>query len=86
MEFVTFMRGTAGRTLRIAAGSVVAAGGIKSASGPVRILLVALGGVMIAAGSFNFCLLAPVFHADLWGNPKPTASPVRFPLGGSLGL
>ncbi|MDN4646210.1 YgaP family membrane protein [Arthrobacter sp. PsM3] len=70
MEFVAFMRGTSGRALRIAAGLVLAAVGIFAAGGLWGILLAVLGAVMIAAGVFNFCLLAPLFHADLWGRPK----------------
>lgn len=73
MEFVTFMRGAAGRALRIAAGLVLAAVGIAGAPRPGGILLAVLGGVMIAAGAFNFCLLAPLFHANLWGRPKRTS-------------
>ncbi|MEC5192423.1 MULTISPECIES: YgaP-like transmembrane domain [unclassified Arthrobacter] len=73
MEFVAFMRGTAGRVLRVAAGLGLAAAGISDAPRPGGVLLTVLGGVMITAGVFNFCLLAPVFHADLWGRPKRTS-------------
>lgn len=73
MEFVSFMRGTAGRALRIIAGLGLAAVGILTVGGLWGTLLAVLGGVMIAAGAFNFCLLAPLFHADLWGKPKRTS-------------
>lgn len=70
MQFVSFMRGTAGRALRIIAGLVLAAVGILTVGGPWGTVLAVLGGVMIAAGVFNFCLLAPLFHVDLWGKPR----------------
>ncbi|MFJ6359416.1 YgaP family membrane protein [Pseudarthrobacter oxydans] len=70
MNFVTFMRGTAGRALRIGAGIVLAVVGLAAVGGPGGVILALVGAVMIAAGTFNFCLLAPLFRADLWGRPK----------------
>lgn len=49
---------------------MLAAVGLFGAGGLWGILLAVLGAVMIAAGAFNFCRLAPLFHADLWGRPK----------------
>ncbi|GAC1385868.1 MAG: hypothetical protein NVSMB43_25950 [Pseudarthrobacter sp.] len=71
MGFIGFMRGTAGRGLRIVAGLVLAGAGLGAVGGAGGILLAAVGAVMIAAGVFNFCLLAPLFHKDLHGRPRP---------------
>lgn len=54
MGIIEFMRSTAGRLARIAAGIMVAI----------------IGLVPIAAGVFNFCLLGPVLGVDLQGRPR----------------
>ena len=58
MGIVEFMRSTAGRLVRIAAG----------------IAVIVIGLVPIAAGVFNFCLLGPMFGMDLHGKARPRAS------------
>lgn len=70
MEFVKFMRSSSGRALRIAAGVLLAMVGVFAVQGAGGIALVLVGFVMIAAGLVNFCLFGPLFHTDLWGNPK----------------
>ncbi|MHA7140401.1 MULTISPECIES: DUF2892 domain-containing protein [unclassified Arthrobacter] len=73
MEFVKFMRSSSGRILRITAGVVLALVGVFAVEGAGGIALVLVGFVMIAAGVVNFCLLGPLFHTDVWGNPKRTS-------------
>lgn len=70
MGFVQFMRSSAGRGLRIVAGLVlIVLGFIVGGAGGV--VLGAVGLVPLAAGLFGFCLFAPLFGADLRGNPRP---------------
>ncbi|BDT85940.1 DUF2892 domain-containing protein [Nocardia cyriacigeorgica] len=70
MGIVEFMRSTAGRLARIAAGIVVIAAGLLLVGGTAGIVVAIIGLVPIAAGVFNFCLLGPVFGVDLQGRPR----------------
>jgi hypothetical protein len=65
MGFVHFMAGTAGRALRIIAGIILIALGFLVVGGVWGTVLAVVGLVAVAAGVFNFCLLAPVFGASL---------------------
>jgi len=67
MGFVKFMASTAGRILRVVAGLALVYVGyfvIKGVGGDV---LAVVGLAPIAAGVFDFCLLAPLFGAPLSG-------------------
>ncbi|MBW0275386.1 hypothetical protein ATM97_29365 [Nocardia sp. MH4] len=70
MGIVEFMRSTAGRLARIAAGIVVIAAGLLLVGGTAGIVVAIIGLVPIAAGVFNFCLLGPVLGVDLQGRPR----------------
>lgn len=68
MSFVTFMGRTPGRAARAVAGAALV--GVGAALGGGYWALAAFGLVALLAGTANFCLLAPVFHAPL--RPVPT--------------
>lgn len=64
--FARFMASAAGRLLRIIAGAALIFWGWSMHSGSGMILMV-VGLVPIAAGVFDFCLVAPILHAPFWG-------------------
>jgi Inner membrane protein YgaP-like, transmembrane domain len=68
MSTVRFLESTPGRVTRAAAGVVLIALGV--ALGEWWALLAAAGVVPLAAGLFNICLLAPLFHHLLRGQPS----------------
>jgi len=63
MAFVHFMERTSGRVLRIVAGLVLVVFGLVL--GGAWLVLGVVGLVPIAAGAFDFCLIAPLFHEPL---------------------
>ena len=60
MGFVQFMAGGAGRALRIVAGIVLILIGLLVMDGAAGYIVAAIGLVPLAAGIFDFCLLAPL--------------------------
>lgn len=66
MKFSQFMASTLGRLLRIVAGLAVIITGILIHSTGGYILTVA-GLLPLAAGAFDWCLLAPLFHVPFTG-------------------
>ena len=64
--FARFMASPAGRLLRIVAGVAIIFLGwsLHSATGTIVMLV---GLVPIAAGVFDFCLIAPLINAPFWG-------------------
>ena len=65
---VQFLAGSAGRWTRIAAGTALVVAGIwTSASKVWGWALVAVGLIPIAAGAFDFCLLAPLMGRPIKG-------------------
>ena len=64
--FARFMASAAGRWLRIIAGAVIIFWGWSMHSGTGTIVML-IGLVPIAAGAFDFCLIAPLLHAPFWG-------------------
>jgi len=67
MDFVGFMRSTAGRVLRIAAGVVLV---LLALVGPwsstaLNVILLIVGLVLILVGALNYCLLAPLFGKSM---------------------
>lgn len=65
MPFMTFMAGPAGRLLRVAAGAALVAAG--AALGGGWWALAVLGLVPLLAGTFDVCVLAPLFRLPLAG-------------------
>lgn len=65
-SFARFMASPAGRVLRIAAGLAISFWGWSMHSGTGTIVML-VGLVPIAAGLFNFCLIAPLIRAPFWG-------------------
>jgi len=64
--FARFMASAAGRGLRIVAGAaIIFWGWSMHSTGGVIVMVVGL--VPIAAGLFDFCLIAPLLHAPFWG-------------------
>ena len=67
MGFAKFMASTAGRILRVVAGLVLIYVGYFVIKGVGGDILAVVGLAPIAAGVFDFCLLAPLFGAPLSG-------------------
>jgi hypothetical protein len=63
MAFVKLLQSTAGRAVRAAAGLVLIAVGLILGGG--WLALAVLGLLPLAAGVFDFCLLAPLAHLPL---------------------
>lgn len=70
MGFVEFMRGSAGRLLRIVAGGALIGAGLGAIRGTAGIIVAIIGVVPLLAGIFNFCLFGPLFGVDLWGRVR----------------
>ena len=69
-SFVSFMASSTGRIVRIVVGLALLLWGRFGLSGGMTGLIVALIGVVpLFAGTFDFCVLAPLFGAPLSG-PK----------------
>jgi len=66
LRFARFMASAAGRWIRIIAGAALIFWGWSMHSGTGMIVMV-VGLVPMAAGVFDFCLIAPVLHAPFWG-------------------
>jgi len=64
--FARFMASAAGRWLRIIAGAALIFWGWSMHSGTGMVVMV-VGLVPIAAGVFDFCLIAPILHVPFWG-------------------
>jgi hypothetical protein len=64
--FARFMAGPVGRGVRILAGAALLAWGWRM-GGTTGTLVMIAGLVPIAAGVFNFCLIAPILSAPFWG-------------------
>ncbi|WP_280340131.1 YgaP family membrane protein [Nocardia neocaledoniensis] len=74
MGIVEFMRSTAGRLARIAAGIAVIVIGLAVIGGTAGVIVAVIGLVPIAAGVFHFCLLGPLFGVELQGRPRASSS------------
>lgn len=64
--FAQFMSSPAGRIARVVAGAGMIAGGIAMDSDGGTVLA-ATGGVPLLAGTFDFCILSPLFGGPFWG-------------------
>ena len=70
MNIVEFMQSKAGRGARIAAGIILIVVGAVIVQGWAGVVIAVVGLVPLAAGVFDFCLLGPLFGADLRGHPR----------------
>ena len=66
MKFSQFMSSNLGRLLRIIVGVVLIVIGLQMKSTGGYILAI-VGVVPLAAGAFDWCLLAPLFHMPFTG-------------------
>ena len=66
MGFARFMSSLTGRLLRIVAGIALIFIGFVTVQGTGGIILAIVGLVVLAAGSFNFCIFAPLFGGPFW--------------------
>ena len=64
--FAQFMSSPAGRVLRVVAGAGMIAGGIAADSDGGTVLA-GLGAIPLLAGTFDFCVLSPLFGGPFWG-------------------
>jgi Inner membrane protein YgaP-like, transmembrane domain len=67
MEFARLMATNVGRMMRILAGMILILAGLVVLAGIWRLILVGAGLLLIAAGIFNFCLVAPLIGAPFFG-------------------
>jgi hypothetical protein len=63
MALVRFMSSDSGRLARIVAGAILI--GLGAWLGGALWVLAAIGVVPFAAGVFDWCLIAPLFHAPV---------------------
>lgn len=69
-QFITFMQGTAGRLLRIAAGIVLIVLGAFIVQGVWGYVLVLVGLFPLAAGLIGVCFIAPLVGYTLTGERR----------------
>jgi hypothetical protein len=65
--FAAFMAGPIGRIARVALGLVLILIGLLAMDGTAGLIVVVVGIAPLAAGIFNFCLIAPLVRAPFWG-------------------
>ena len=71
--FVFFLASNTGRIVRIIAGLALVVLGRFGLSGMAALVVMLIGAVPLLAGTFDFCIFAPLFGAPLSG-PKIRAS------------
>ena len=71
MGFARFMSGPVGRGARIVAGLALIV--IGASIGGAGWILAVVGLAPLAAGVFNFCLIAPIIGAPFWGAKSRTS-------------
>lgn len=65
--FVAFMASTAGRIIRAVAGAVLVYWGLMGLGGVAGIVVAVIGLAAFSAGTFDFCMFAPLFGNPLSG-------------------
>ena len=71
--FIKFLASPTGRVVRALAGLALIVWGLMGLTGTTGILVAVIGLVPLLAGSFDFCVFAPLFGAPLSG-PKIRAA------------
>jgi hypothetical protein len=71
MALVDFMKSDVGRAARAVVGLALIVTGLALGGGWLALSLVGL--VPLAAGIFDFCLLAPLFHRSIRATHSPKA-------------
>jgi hypothetical protein len=64
---VAFLASGTGRVARIVAGAALVLAGLLAVGGTAGTVLAVVGLIPLAAGTFDFCLFAPLFGAPLSG-------------------
>ena len=67
MRFVQFMQSVTGRTLRVAAGTLLTWYGLAEVHGGVGIAIAAIGFVLMATGLLHVCLAGSVCGVSITG-------------------
>ncbi len=67
MGFIRFMASTAGRVVRFLAGAALILVGLELVRGTGGIVLAIIGLVPLLAGTFDLCVLAPLFKLPFSG-------------------
>ena len=65
--FVSFMQTPAGRVTRVVGGVGLIGAGLTGIGGVVGAIVAVLGVIPLAAGLFDFCVLAPFFRIPFSG-------------------
>lgn len=69
MPFAQFMNSTFGRLLRIVVGAAMVVAGLLAVGGAAGAVLATAGAIPLAAGIFDFCLMAPILSVP-WSGSK----------------
>lgn len=67
MKLIHFMASTAGRMLRFVVGALLILGGLAWVGGTAGTVMAVIGLIPLLAGTFDLCLLAPLFKMPLSG-------------------
>lgn len=67
MKFASFMSRPIGRVLRIVVGAALVGAGVVLGSVP-GIVVGVVGAVVLAAGAFDWCLIAPLLRLPVAGS------------------
>jgi hypothetical protein len=67
MGFIHFMASPAGRIIRFLAGAILILVGLRFVGGAGGAILAIIGLVPLVAGTFDLCLLAPLFKLPISG-------------------
>ncbi|MHB8362108.1 MAG: YgaP-like transmembrane domain [Patescibacteria group bacterium] len=68
MKFAKFMSTPTGRWLRIIVGLILILLGMLAVHGKKGIVVAIIGLILLLAGIFNFCVLAPLFGGHFKGS------------------
>ena len=77
MGFVHFMASVPGRIIRFVAGAVMILVGLLAIGGVGGTILAIVGLVPLLAGTFDFCVLAPLFKLPFSGRRIREEHPAR---------
>ena len=67
-QFAQFMASPAGRITRIVAGAGIMILGATQRTTKTKASLLAVGALPFSAGTFDFCLISPLFKGPFWGS------------------
>lgn len=78
--FAQLIAGTGGRIARVVAGLTIIGAGSRVIGGARGTAVAMIGLVPLAAGTFDFCVLSPLFNGPFWGREIRAAGRERPPV------